>query len=335
MANATSTAIRSVENRRPRLWRRVIVLVACAAVFYGIAGYFCTNSFIGENPRWRGINRGPESFGLKGEVVSLRSTDGVCLKGWWLPSAEPGRANVIIVHGVDHTRQVMLPRATFLVRGGYNVLALDLRGHGESAAQYASPGYLESRDILGAIQYVRDRGEHAPIVLLGLSYGAAAAVLAAARSREVDAVVADGVFPSGAQVFEDINRGIVGNHRMNPSVRALAFVATCPGIPTAAALVYYARTGVWLGPDLLNVLPYAAQIRVPILFISGTRDWIVPTDQVRKVMAAVPSLRKSLVTIAGAQHDTTFSTAPAIYQNAVLGFLADNLPKSAEHENNP
>jgi pimeloyl-ACP methyl ester carboxylesterase len=109
----------------------------------------------------------------------------------------------------------MLPRASFLVRGGYNVLAIDLRGHGESAAQYASPGYLESRDVLGAIQYVHERGEHDPIVLLGLSYGAAAVVLAAAQSEDVAAVIADGVYPSGADVFENINRGIASSSGMN------------------------------------------------------------------------------------------------------------------------
>jgi pimeloyl-ACP methyl ester carboxylesterase len=323
----TSTSTRFAQNRPLRLRRWIVVLVVCTTLFYGIAGYLCTASLIGENPRWRGINRGPDSLGLKSEVVSLRSTDGISLKGWWLPSPGSARANVIIAHGVDHTRQVMLSRAAFLVRGGYNVLTLDLRGHGERAAQYASPGYLESRDILGAIQCVRHRGEHAPIVLLGLSYGAAAVVLAAAQSEDVAAVIADGVFPSGVAVFENINRGIARNPRMNPGLRAVAFIATCPGIPTAAALVYYARTGVWLGRDLLNVLPYAAQIRVPILFISGTRDWIVPTDQVRKVMAAVPSGRKSLITIPDAQHDTTFSTAPAQYENAVLSFLDNTLPK--------
>jgi hypothetical protein len=221
----------------------------------------------------------------------------------------------------------MLPRAAFLVRGGYNVLALDLRGHGESAAQYVSSGYLESRDVLGAIHYVRDRGEHAPIVLLGLSYGAAAVVLAAAQSEDVAAVIADGLFPSGTEVFGNINRAIAGNRKMNAGLRTIAFIAACPGIPTSAALVYYLRTSVWLGPDLLNVLPYAAQIHVPILFISGTGDWIVPTEQLRKVMASVPSGRKSLITIPGAEHDTTFSTAPRLYQDAVLSFLDNNLPR--------
>jgi pimeloyl-ACP methyl ester carboxylesterase len=326
MAQIASSTVHSLQSRPKRLWRWSIVLVVFAALFYGISGYLCTSSYIGENARWRGINRGPESFGLSGEVVSLRSTDGVSLKGWWLPTVGSARANVVVVHGVDHTRQVMLPRAAFLVHGGYNVLALDLRGHGESTAQYASPGYLESRDVLGAIRYVRDRGEHAPIVLLGLSYGAAAVVLAATQSNDVAAVIADGVFPSGAAVFEKINRGIAGERKLNVGLRALAFIATCPGVPASSAFVYYARTGVWLGPNLVNVLPYAAQIRVPILFISGTRDWIVPTDQVRKVMDAVPSDRKSLVIIPGAQHDTTFSTAPVLYQTAVLNFLDKALP---------
>lgn len=318
---------RSLERRPMRLWRWVVALGLCVTLFYGIAGYLCTASDIGENPRWRGINRGPESVGLKSEVVSLRSTDGIALKGWWLPSAGAVRANVIISHGIDHTRQVMLPRAAFLIHGGYNVLALDLRGHGESAAQYVSPGYLESRDVLGAIQYVRSHGERAPIILLGLSYGAAAVVLAAAQSKDVAAIIADGVYPSGADVFENINRAIARNRKMNAGLRAIALVATCPGIPTSAALVYYVRTRVWLGTDMVNVLPYATQIRVPILFISGTRDWVVPTDQVQKVMAVVPSVRKSLVTVPGAQHDTTFSTAPELYQNAVLTFLDENLPK--------
>lgn len=319
--------VKSSSTRSPRrlcCWSALIV--TCIALFYGVAGYLCTASDIGENRRWRGMNRGPESFGLKSEVVSLRSTDGISLRAWWLPSDGTARASVIIAHGIDHTRQVMLPRAAFLVRAGYNVLALDLRGHGESAAQYASPGYLESRDVLGAISFVRDRGEHTPVILLGVSYGAAAVVIAASQSSNVAAVIADGVFPSGSQVFENINHGIAGNRRVNIGLRALAVIASCPGIPTSSALVYYARTHIWLGTDLVNVTSYAAQIHIPILFISGTRDWIVPTDQVRKVMAAVPSDRKSLVTIPGAQHDTTFSTTPSLYQNTVLSFL-DHSPQ--------
>jgi pimeloyl-ACP methyl ester carboxylesterase len=193
-------------------------------------------------------------------ALASRAVSCLCVPPMGLRSkgvvAHIGRVSerTIIAHGIDHTRQVMLPRAAFLVHGGYNVLALDLRGHGESAAQYVSPGYLESRDVFGAIQYVRGRGEHAPIVLLGLSYGAAAVVLAAAQIKDVAVVIADGVYPSGADVFENINHAVAGNRKMNVGLRAIAVVATCPGIPTSAAWVYYARTGVWLGTDMVDVL---------------------------------------------------------------------------------
>jgi pimeloyl-ACP methyl ester carboxylesterase len=135
----------------------------------------------------------------------------------------------------------MLPRGSFLVHGGYNVLALDLRGHGESAAQYATPGYLEARDILGAVRYVRSLGETKPIVLLGISYGAVASLLAAGRSQEIAAVIADGAYPTGKDVYENINRHFVGDNGTKPWLRALFLVASCPGIPWAASLVYYAH----------------------------------------------------------------------------------------------
>jgi pimeloyl-ACP methyl ester carboxylesterase len=307
-----------------RSWLWPVALTCGLILFYGFAGYFCTASLIGENPRWRGMNRGPDDFGLKSEVIALRSTDGISLKAWWLPADGHARANIIIAHGIDHTRQVMLPRASFLVHGGYNVLALDLRGHGESAAQNATPGYLEARDILGAVRYVRSLGETKPIVLLGISYGAVASLLAAGRSQEIAAVIADGAYPTGKDVYENINRHFVGDNGTKPWLRALFLVASCPGIPWAASLVYYARTGIYLGSDFVSVMPSASQIRVPVLLISGERDWIVPTEQMRTILAALPTEHKSLVVIPNAYHDTTFSAGSTVYKNAVLSFLDNN-----------
>jgi pimeloyl-ACP methyl ester carboxylesterase len=301
-----------------------VALTAVLLLFYGIAGYLCSASLIGENPRWRGMNRGPWDFGLKSETVSLRSTDGILLKAWWLPADGEAWANIIIAHGVDHTRQVMLPRASFLVHGGYNVLALDLRGHGESAAQYASPGYLEARDILGAVRYLHSRGETRPIVLLGVSYGAVASLLAAAQCQEIAAVIADGAYPTGKDVFENINRHFVHDSGTKLWLRTLFLIASSPGIPRAAALVYYARTGIYLTSDFVSVLPSASRIRIPVLLISGERDWIVPTGQMRTILAALPTQRKSLVVIPNAYHDTTFSADPAVYKEAVLNFLDRN-----------
>jgi len=320
---------RAGQRKLKRLVLWLSVLAGVVLLFYALVGYFGSADMFGDHPRWRGMNRGPADFGLKGETVAFASQDGIPLKAWWLPAEGTGHAVVIIAHGIDHTRQVMLPRAAFLVHGGYDVLALDLRGHGESGGSAVSPGLLEARDILGAIRYVRSQGDSEPVVLLGLSYGAAASLIAAAQSSEVKAVVSDGAFTSGKILSEDISEHMVHDSHANLLVRALFAVSLCPGAAGATSLVYRLRSGVDLGPDLLSVKSYASGVKVPVLLISGGRDWIVPTARARELFAAIPGNGKSLVVIPDAVHDTTYSTAPAIYANAVLSFLGSALKAHA------
>jgi pimeloyl-ACP methyl ester carboxylesterase len=240
-------------SRLTRLGRGFAVIVAVVALFYAVAGYMGCASMFGGHPRWRGMNRGPADFGLRGETVSFDAIDGIRLKAWWLPASGQPRAAVIIAHGIDHTRQVMLARAAFLVRGDYDVLALDLRGHGESGGSVVSPGLLEARDILGALRYIRSRGDHLPGAVLGVSSGAVASVIGAAESPEIAAVTGDGVFSTGKNVSEDIGRHFLHDPRASLWVRALYLASSFPGVTRATALAYYLRSGVDLGPELLSV----------------------------------------------------------------------------------
>ena len=326
----------TLRHRTSRRWRWLALPIGLLALFYGGVGYWGSGLLIGDNPRWRGMNRGPRDFGLESETVSFSAIDGVPLKAWWLPAPTPARGTVIIAPGGDHTRQVMLPRAVFLVHGGYNVLAVDLRGHGESGGQFVSPGLVERRDLLGAIRYVRSRGERGPTALMGVCVGGVASLFTAADSREVAAVVSDSAFPSGIDVFHrfrdyfvhdpHLSRGKTGlaNGR-SPLVRALCASAYLPGIVPSFVLVYYLRTGVWLGFDLASVLPAASRIACPVLIVSGEADWIVPPADARRILAALHGPRKEFLSVPNASHDGTYSTAPELYRNAVLGFLDSSL----------
>jgi alpha-beta hydrolase superfamily lysophospholipase len=309
-------------GRFSRTMRWVAAIAAVVLFFYAIVGYLGSADMFGDHPRWRGMNRGPADFGLRSETVSFDSTDGIPLKAWWLPASGSPRAAVIIAHGIDHTRQVMLPRAVFLVDGGYDVLALDLRCHGESGGKVASPGFLEARDILGAVRYIRSRGSSEPIAVLGLSYGAVASLIAAAESPQIIAVISDGAFPTGKQLSQDISRHYLDDPRTPFLVRVPLLLLTIPGAARATAMVYYVRSGTYLGPELLSVIPSASQIKVPVLLISGEKDWIVPTHRARQIFSVIPSDQKELVVIPNAVHDTTYSAAPTVYADAVLSFLA-------------
>ena len=306
---------------RTRLVRCLATIATVVVLFYAVAGYLGSANMFGDHPRWRGMNRGPSDFGLRSETVSFNSTDGIPLKAWWVPASGTPRGAVIIAHGIDHTRQVMLPRAAFLVRGGYDVLAIDLRGHGESGGSIVSPGLLEARDILGALRYIRSRGNNEPVALLGVSYGAVASLIAAAESPQIAAVISDSAFPTGKEASDDISRHYLHDSRTNFWERALFLASSIPGVAGATALAYYLRSGIYLGPELLSLMPFASRIHIPTLIISGGHDWIVPTDKARQILSAIPDNRKELLVIPDADHDTAYSTAPTLYASGVLSFL--------------
>ena len=275
---------------RFRRWRWLAFPIGLVVLFYGVVGYVGSSEMIGDHPRSR-ESQGTSGLRFAGRAGLVSLDHGIPLKAWCSPRKDP-RATVIIAHGIDHTRQVMLKRAVFLVHGGYNVLSLDLRGHGESGGQVVSTGMLERLDLFGAIQYVRSRGERGPIALLGVSYGAVACLIAAAESPEIGAVVSDGAFLSGLDVSDRINRYYAHDPGTNRLVRAMYAAASFPGAARAIVLTYYLRTGVFPGWEFGSILPVASRIKCPVLIVSGERDFVAPTSNARRILDALPGERK-------------------------------------------
>ena len=125
------------------------------------------------------------------DEVSFAASDGVRLVGTFVP-AEGARASVVLVHGFKNTRADMADYAGFLHDAGYAVLLYDSRGCGDSAGTFGA-GAAEDRDVRGAVSFVKDaaRAGSAHVFVLGVSLGAGNALLAAARDRRIDGVVAD------------------------------------------------------------------------------------------------------------------------------------------------
>ncbi len=79
------------------------------------------------------------------------------LAGWFVPVAETRKA-VVLLHGYGTTRTQMLARARFFHDQGFAALLHDARGHGESGEALVSFGLFETRDLLGALDWLRSRG---------------------------------------------------------------------------------------------------------------------------------------------------------------------------------
>lgn len=147
----------------------------------------------------------------------------------------------MIARGIEHTRQVMLPRAAFLLHAGYHVLTPDLRGHRESGASVVSPGFLAARDLLAAERFARAREPEAPVAVLGLSYSAVAALLAAGQSTGFAAVSADRAFPSGRAVYDRVLDRVAHARESSIWMPAVGAAASAPGAVRTVSLVYCPR----------------------------------------------------------------------------------------------
>ena len=133
----------------------------------------------------------PEEVGLAFEEVSFQATDGLTLRGWWVPVT--GSHEVIIqLHGHGGSMDPDIQYLPAWHAAGYNVLMFDFRGHARSQGNLSTFGYLERRDVQGAVKFVKEQKGMQKVALVGFSLGGMAAILSAPVCPEVDAVVDDG-----------------------------------------------------------------------------------------------------------------------------------------------
>jgi pimeloyl-ACP methyl ester carboxylesterase len=103
-----------------------------------------------------------------------------------------GQRAVVLAHGGRFTKASWAKQAPELVKAGFRVLAIDLRGYGMSKAgpEAARADYGSPKDVLAAVRYLRRNGAKTVSVVGGSMGGTAAADASAqARPGEIDRVV--------------------------------------------------------------------------------------------------------------------------------------------------
>jgi fermentation-respiration switch protein FrsA (DUF1100 family) len=221
-------------------------------------------------------------LGFGYETVAFESTDGVPLRGWWMPALPAsaggarrdgdehtwGTKTALVCHGLGANRSNQLILARSLVPAGYNVLAFDFRAHGESGGQLTTFGDLERRDVLGAVRWLRARhaNESQRIVGVGASMGGVALISAAAddspEGKAIEAIAVYGAYDS----LERLATTVANDRFIFP----VDWLTTHVSFPLASLQV---------GVDLSDFSPAKLVHDVwprPILFIHGQKDEVIP-----------------------------------------------------------
>jgi MYXO-CTERM domain-containing protein len=149
------------------------------------------------------------------ENVTFKSSDGLELKGWYVPSKN-GAAVIAFPGRKGPQRQTRM-----LARHGYGVLLFDRRGEGKSEGDPNSWGWGGTKDIEGAVAYLQGRPdvERGRIGGLGLSVGGEMMLEeAASDSTSLAAVVSEG---AGARVFgEEMDQDLSGPEKATNALPA-------------------------------------------------------------------------------------------------------------------
>jgi fermentation-respiration switch protein FrsA (DUF1100 family) len=237
------------------------------------------------------------------EDITLTTKDGLKISGWYILGRQPN--GIILVHGIDANRAVLLPQATILAEAGYHLVLIDLRAHGQSEGDQATYGYREALDVLAAVDYLAARPGIDRIGALGTSYGAAAVVRAAATDSRLQAVVIESSYSSLVDAVED----------------AFDDRSIFPKWPFAPLLVALTerRVGLQISQvDSTRDLP-AISPR-PVLIIHSADDTLFPPRHAQKMYAAAKE-PKELWIIEGLGHANPVLHREAEYRARVVTFF--------------
>jgi len=233
----------------------------------------------------RRIDAVPADFGLEAEEVRFAAADDTPLHGWYFAAPE-SRAVFVFLHGNAGNISHRLGLVHQLQRAKGDVFLFDYRGYGESGGEPRGESPL--LDARAAVDFVRSHpgGEGKKILLFGESIGGAMSLVLAGE-EEVDGVITLAAFSSARDVARDM-----------PLYRVFTPLV----------------------PDRYNALAAVGGLDIPILFIHGTADEIIPFAHGERLFASAGK-GKEHFWIEGAGHNDLFQVAGIEIVQRVSTFL--------------
>lgn len=258
-------------------------------------------------------NDAPNELGLPYEDVSFQTTNGLTLRGWFVPADQANAPAVLYAPGTGQDQRSGLALVRPFHQAGYHVLLFSYRGYGQSDGNQAgfTYGYAESRDVDAAVRFLVETKGIDRVGVIGYSAGAVSVILSAARNPLVSTVVAVAPYNCVAEVWSTSRPALV------------------PAIVQDWAL--------WLaekrkGFDRNQVCPVDVVDQIaprPLLVIHGTSDERILESQVRRLFAAAGQ-PKDLWLVPGATHASIRNQVLDGLTPQVVAFLDKTLaPKAA------
>ena len=189
----------------------------------------------------------------------------------------------------------------------HSALIVDQRGHGGSDSRTICFGIRECKDALKWIDFVNDKlGKDTKIIICGISMGASTVINAGANKlpSNVIGILAD----CGYDNTKDIIKKFVKDMKLPPKV-------FYPFIKLGARI--FAKLNI----EEIQPIESSKNITLPILFVHGTGDSIVPSYMSENLYNSCSSSNKKLLLIEEAEHGLAYLKEPERYIEEVISFF--------------
>ncbi len=243
---------------------------------------------------FKGLRTSDETFTVSVPGLTKGQTD--TLQFWWLPSGEPNAPALLYLHGTFRNLYRNHPKIEALREAGFNVLAVDYRGWGDSTPMVPSEATILADADTAWGELTRRQPDPRKRVIFGHSMGGGVAINLASRKHYAS--------DYGALIVE----------------------STFTSLPDVAAAVgVWGTIASWITRQKFDSIGKIGQVDAPILMLHGDQDKTVPVALGRKLRdAARPGVR--WVEVPGGTHSQLHSEAPQLYQQAVKSVITQ-LPK--------
>jgi alpha-beta hydrolase superfamily lysophospholipase len=244
--------------------------------------------------------------GSRAKELRLATSDDEDLGAWWFDGA-PGKPVVVLLHGMGGCRSVLLTRVRMLEPGGYPMLAVSLRAHGDSSGETVDAGWSARHDVIAAVAWVERHHPGSAIVIDGASMGAAAAIFAA---QELGARVRGYVLECP---YRDLCTAVQNRleHFLPPVLDSIAWAGLCTVSPVFM-------------PDMDRIAPieFVGSIprSTPVLILASAADTHARPAEAQALLDEVHD-HGELVFFEDAGHDRLVETHPEQWARVVTRFL--------------
>jgi fermentation-respiration switch protein FrsA (DUF1100 family) len=271
--------------------------LGCSAACFGL--YSAQRRLVFEPDRTLHATPVDYSFPVHDVGIAVAGNPGQILHGWWIPAANPRAKVVLYLHGNDGNVSTSMDGTAPLRELGYSVFMLDYRGYGASGGGFPSEAGVY-QDAQSAWDYlVHERGINpANLLIYGHSLGGAIAIELALRHPEAAGLVVESSFTS-----------------ISDMARLEARYALLP-------------VNLFLN-QRFDSIAKVAHLRLPVLYIHGTVDEIVPFKMGKALYEATPFAR-GFVAVPAGRHEDDAAVGGAALRSAIGRFVEGAVQSRAQ-----